>query len=55
MDFDANMIDINMILGDQQIVMYLEDNSASRDLVSQLPLTVELEDFGGGKEKIFYT
>ena len=41
MDFDANMIDINMILGDQQIVMYLEDNSASRDL--------------GGKEKIFYT
>lgn len=34
MDFDANMIDINMILGDQQIVMYLEDNSASRDLVS---------------------
>ena len=55
MDFDTNMIDINMILGDQQIVMYLEDNSASRDLVSQLPLTVELEDFGGGKEKIFYT
>lgn len=55
MDFDANMIDIQMILGDQQIVMYLEENSASRALQAQLPLTIKLEDFGHGREKIFYT
>lgn len=48
-------MDVKMQLGSQHIVLHLEDNSATRDLVSRLPLTVDLEDFGHGAEKIFYT
>ena len=48
-------MDVKMQLGSQHIVLHLEDNSATWDLVSRLPLTVDLEDFGHGAEKIFYT
>ena len=48
-------MDVKMQLGSQHIVLHLEDSSAAQDLVSRLPLTVELEDFGHGAEKIFYT
>ncbi|MFC0338888.1 hypothetical protein SAMN05421848_0408 [Kushneria avicenniae] len=38
--------------GDQQIPATLEDSAAGRAFADMLPLTLELEDFGGGVEKI---
>lgn len=37
----------------RQITLHLEDNSATRDLASRLPLTIELEDYAHESEKIF--
>lgn len=47
-------MDIIMQLDAQrQLTMHLEDNSATRDLASRLPLTVDLEDYAHESEKIF--
>ena len=51
---DVKMSNVVMDLGDSSITLQLNDNSAVRDLISRLPLTVELEDFGRGAERIFY-
>ena len=45
---------IQIIVGTQVITATLEDNTASRDLLSRLPLEVTLEDFNHITEKIFY-
>ena len=51
---EVQMTEVVMDLGQGAITLQLNDNSATRDLVSRLPLTVELEDFGRGAERIFY-
>lgn len=48
------MISVTMDFGSHTINLQLIDNSATRDLAARLPLEVELEDFGGGAERIFY-
>ncbi len=45
---------INIIVGDQTITATMEDNGATRDFLSRLPLEVTLEDYNNGTEKIFY-
>ena len=45
---------ITISWGDEQIQATLDDHPATRDLLSRLPMTVELNDFGGGAERIFY-
>ena len=43
-----------IVKGNGKTVVYeLDDSRASRDLYGQLPLSVEVEDYGG-KEKIYY-
>lgn len=54
MQGEVQMSNVVMDLGGSSITLQLNDNSAVRDLVSRLPLTVELEDFGHGAERIFY-
>ena len=54
MQEEVQMSNVVMDLGGSSITLQLNDNSAVRDLVSRLPLTVELEDFGHGAERIFY-
>jgi hypothetical protein len=44
---------IQFTTGDTLLEVRLEDNSTSRHLVSQLPLTLSFEDFAG-REKISY-
>lgn len=44
---------IRLIFGNEELVATLEDNPASRDLVSMLPLTLHFEDYNG-TEKISY-
>ncbi|WP_066646414.1 cyclophilin-like fold protein [Christensenella timonensis] len=44
---------IRVKAGEQEIVFQLNDSAAARELYEQLPLSVEVEDFGG-TEKIFY-
>lgn len=39
--------------GEEAIIFQLNDSTAANELYNQLPLTVELEDFGSN-EKIFY-
>lgn len=51
---EVKMSNVVMDLGDSSITLQLNGNSAVRDLISRLPLTVELEDFGRGAERIFY-
>lgn len=43
---------LNIIIGDQTLTATLYDNPTARDLMSRLPLTVNLSDFGN-TEKIF--
>ena len=45
---DGNTVDGNTVGAT------LIDNSASRDLVSRLPLEINLDDFNNTTEKIFY-
>ena len=45
---------INIIVGDQTITATMEDNGATRDFLSRLPLEVTLEDYNNVTEKIFY-
>lgn len=51
---EENAMQITMTVGDEQITLQLEDGSATRDWVSRLPMTVDLDNFGNGAEKIFY-
>ena len=44
---------IKLQFDDKEIIVELSDNSASKDLVSRLPLDVQFEDFNG-TEKICY-
>lgn len=44
---------IRLRFGNEEVVVTLEDNPASRDLVSLLPLTLSFEDYNG-TEKIAY-
>ena len=44
---------ISFTAGDTQVVVRVEDNPTSRDLLAKLPLTLEFEEFGG-REKISY-
>lgn len=45
---------INITVDGKTVSATLIDNSASRDLVSRLPLEINLEDFNNTTEKIFY-
>ena len=45
---------INITVDGNTVGATLIDNSASRDLVSRLPLEITLEDFNNTTEKIFY-
>lgn len=45
---------INITVDGKTVTATLIDNSASRDLVSRLPLEINLEDFNNTTEKIFY-
>lgn len=45
---------INITVDGNTVTATLIDNSASRDLVSRLPLEINLEDFNNTTEKIFY-
>ena len=45
---------INLTVDGKTVTATLIDNSASRDLVSRLPLEITLEDFNNTTEKIFY-
>lgn len=45
---------INITVDGKTVTATLIDNSASRDLVSHLPLEINLEDFNNTTEKIFY-
>ena len=47
------MTTIKLQFDNREIVVELDDNSATRDLVSRLPLDVQFEDFNG-TEKICY-
>ena len=44
---------IRLLFGSEEVTVALEDNPASRDLVSMLPLTLRFEDYNG-TEKISY-
>lgn len=44
---------ISITFGDTELIATLYDNPTSRDLVSMLPITTELEDYASN-EKIFY-
>lgn len=48
-----NTTDIVMEIGDHTVTARLEDSSAARDFLAQLPLTMEFEDYHG-IEKISY-
>ena len=48
---ETNQISVNC--GDTQVVYELNDSPAAQSLLSQLPLTVEVEDFSTN-EKVFY-
>ncbi len=45
---------INITVDGKTVTATLIDNSASRDLVSRLPLEINLDDFNNTTEKIFY-
>lgn len=45
---------INLTVDGKTVTATLIDNSASRDLISRLPLEITLEDFNNTTEKIFY-
>ena len=45
---------INITVDGNTVGVTLIDNSASRDLVSRLPLEINLDDFNNTTEKIFY-
>ena len=51
---EQEMISLSLDLGTSTISLELESNSATRDLAARTPLKVQLEDFGGGAERIFY-
>ncbi|MFJ8962768.1 cyclophilin-like fold protein [Lentzea sp. NPDC102401] len=44
---------ISFTASDAYVVVHLEDNPTSRDLLTRLPLTLEFEEFSG-REKISY-
>lgn len=44
----------NITVGDRTIIATMEDNAASRDFLSRLPLEVTLNDYNNTTEKIFY-
>lgn len=45
---------INLTVDGKTVTATLIDNSASRDLISRLPLEINLDDFNNTTEKIFY-
>lgn len=45
---------INLTVDGKTVTATLIDNSASRDLVSRLPLEINLDDFNNTTEEIFY-
>lgn len=51
---DNESLKINITVDGKTVSATLINNSASRDLVSRLPLEIELEDFNNTTEKIFY-
>lgn len=56
-DMDTNKNEsskINITVDGNTVNATLIDNSASRDLVSSLPLEINLDDFNNTTEKIFY-
>ncbi|HBT10673.1 MAG TPA: hypothetical protein DEB18_14965, partial [Leeuwenhoekiella sp.] len=44
---------LKITIGDTELMATLYDNATAKDLIAQLPLTVELED-NASNEKIFY-
>ena len=44
---------LKITIGDTELMATLYDNATAKDLIAQLPLTVELEDYASN-EKIFY-
>lgn len=50
---DNGIVQVKMTFDENEVLMELYDNSASRSLIAQLPLTLTFEDFAG-TEKISY-
>lgn len=50
----ATSLKVNITVGDRTITATLEDNVATRDFLSRLPLEATLEDYNNTTEKIFY-
>jgi hypothetical protein len=46
-DSQENRMNIQVTIGDQTFVAVLQESPAARDLVAQLPVTVEMADHGG--------
>ena len=50
----ATSLKVNITVGDRTITATLEDNVATRDFLSRLPLEATLEGYNNTTEKIFY-
>lgn len=53
-DQTTTSMKMNIIVGSHTVTATMEDNAATRDLLSRLPLEVTLKDFNNTTEKIFY-
>ena len=51
---ESESLSISISVNGQTLSATMEDNSASRDLLSRLPMDVTLQDFSNITEKIFY-
>lgn len=51
---NTNSLKLNIIIGDQTITATMEDNAASREFLSRLPLEITLNDYNNTTEKIYY-
>lgn len=51
---NVTSLKVNITVGDRTITATMEDNAASRDFLSRLPLEVTLNDYNNTTEKIFY-
>lgn len=51
---DVSSLAVNITVGGRTVTATMEDNAATRDFLSRLPLEVTLNDYNNVTEKIFY-
>lgn len=51
---NVSSLSVNITVGNRTVTATMEDNAASRDFLSRLPLEVTLNDYNNITEKIFY-